>query len=306
MSEARTDLPPTVGPRSSRATMREGAGEARQRLAGGCGRAEGRGEGERQGTVETAKKMIGGGRSRVGGGGAYNYGRFRLGTYRRLDRFPGPGFGERAPDFSAETLDGRRVRLSDYRGRPVVLETGSYSCPMYVGKIGAMNELARRHPEAAFLVLYVREAHPGAGVRPHRCIEDKRALARRASEEDSEGREILVDDLDGTAHLAYGGMPEMVYVLDGEGDVVLRGEWNEPPIVGEALGRLRRGESSRGLRTGFDRVPPLVMLRVLRRAGWDALYDFLVEVPRILAVHLREALGRAGYGSSSADRNDHG
>ena len=255
--------------------------------------------------MRTVRKLFGGGQPRPEADGAYNYGRFRLGAYRRPGRFPGPGVGERAPDFAAETLDGRRARLSDYRGRPVVLETGSYSCPMYVGKIGAMNELARRHPEAAFLVLYVREAHPGTEVRPHRSIEDKRALARRVSEEDSEGREILVDDLDGAAHLAYGGIPEMVYVLDGEGDVVLRGEWNEPPIVDEAVGRLRRGDASRGLRTGFDGVPPLVMLRVLRRAGWDALYDFLVEVPRILAVHLKDALGRAGDGSS-ADRNDHG
>ena len=29
--------------------------------------------------------------------------------------------GDRAPDFEAEDVEGRRIRLSQYRGRPVVL-----------------------------------------------------------------------------------------------------------------------------------------------------------------------------------------
>ncbi len=215
----------------------------------------------------------------------YNYARFRFDLYE-LDRLTGPEVGERAPDFVAETFDGRRVHLSDYRGRPVVLVTGSYTCPQYVDKIDAMNRIAHRYPKAAFLTLYVREAHPGKKVLPHRSMEDKRTLARRTVIEDGERAEILLDDLDGTAHQTYGSLPNVVYIIDEGGTVVMRGDWNNPRVVEEALGRLRRGESLSGMWSGFTPVSPLTAVRVLRRAGWDALGDFLIALPRLAAHHL--------------------
>ena len=40
---------------------------------------------------------------------------------------PGPDLGSFAPDFDLVDLKGRRVRLSDFRGKPVVLALGSYT-----------------------------------------------------------------------------------------------------------------------------------------------------------------------------------
>lgn len=40
----------------------------------------------------------------------------------------GPQVGDRAPDFTATTLDGRQVSLSDYAGRPVVLNFWASWC----------------------------------------------------------------------------------------------------------------------------------------------------------------------------------
>jgi hypothetical protein len=34
----------------------------------------------------------------------------------------------------------------------------------------AMEQLAREHAEATFLVIYVREAHPAENQRPHRSL----------------------------------------------------------------------------------------------------------------------------------------
>ena len=226
----------------------------------------------------------------------YNYNRFRMEAYR-LEGFAGPDVGEPAPDFAAETADGRQVRLSHFRGRPVVLETGSYSCPMYVGNIGAMDRLARRYPEARFLVLYVREAHPGSRVSAHGSMGEKTALARRVATEEPEGREILVDDLEGSAHRAYGNLPDMVYLIGEDGTVLLREQWNDPEIVEEALGRLRRGEPLRGIRPGTNRPPsPRTTLRVLLRAGRDSLGDFLLQFPRMVLAEIRQALKRRRNG----------
>ncbi len=58
-----------------------------------------------------------------------------------------PGLGEVAPDFALEDLEGRSVRLSELRGRPVVLEFGSYTCPIFDGWIPDMDWLAAEYPE---------------------------------------------------------------------------------------------------------------------------------------------------------------
>ncbi len=56
--------------------------------------------------------------------------------------FGGPEPGDRAPDFQARALDGKTIRLSNYRGsKNVVLTLGSATCPMTTGSIGGMNDL---------------------------------------------------------------------------------------------------------------------------------------------------------------------
>ena len=59
----------------------------------------------------------------------YNYDHFGL-DHRTMDHLEGVSIGESAPDFTAMRLDGTTVKLSEFRGKPVVLETGSVSCPM--------------------------------------------------------------------------------------------------------------------------------------------------------------------------------
>lgn len=247
-------------------------------------------------SAEKVEKKANGERSSAGPVEPYNYNRFRMEAYR-LEEFAGPDVGEPAPDFAAEMVDGRQVRLSDFRGHPVVLETGSYSCPMYVGNIGAMDRLARRYPEVKFLVLYVREAHPGSKVSAHRSIEDKAALARKVASEEHEVREILVDDLEGSAHRAYGNLPDMVYLIGEDGTVLLREQWNDPEIVEKALGRLRRREPLHDLKPGANRPPsPRITLRVLLRSGRDSLGDFLLQLPRMVLAELRQSLKRRRNG----------
>ncbi|WP_189052752.1 TlpA family protein disulfide reductase [Longimycelium tulufanense] len=216
----------------------------------------------------------------------YNYEHFSL-AHRTLDRLEGVREGEPAPDFIASRLDGTPVRLSDYRGRPVVLEAGSVTCPMYERGIDRMNALAFRYPDVAFLVLYTREAHPGERLGPHRNMDDKINAARFVAEADSEGRTILVDDLDGSAHRQYGMLPNTVHVIDPDGAVVFRSMWNDPSVVEHALRRMRSGGDPSTLRPRFRPAPPKVLLRILHRAGWQALRDFAVAFPRVVWVHLK-------------------
>ncbi|KAA8962457.1 deiodinase-like protein [Mycobacterium sp.] len=222
---------------------------------------------------------------------AYNYDHFGL-EHRSMDHLGGVAVGEPAPDFTATRLDGTEVKLSDFRGKPVVLETGSASCPMYVGHIEPMNALAFRFPDVAFLVLYVREAHPGRRIGAHRDHAQKTAAARIVADQEQEGRTILIDDLAGTAHRLYGAMPNTVHVIDTDGRVAFRAMWNDPAAVEAVLRTMLAGQDTATVRARFRPTGPATLFRVLRRAGWRAVWDFVVAFPALARAHLRP--GRPG------------
>ena len=73
--------------------------------------------------------------------GAYNYAAFDFAMEAdELTRWlaDGPQLGQPAPDFALLDLDGNTLRLSDLRGGPVVLEFGSYTCPIFSDRVPAM------------------------------------------------------------------------------------------------------------------------------------------------------------------------
>ena len=72
------------------------------------------------------------------------------------------------------------------------------------------------------MFIYSREAHPGEDVPHHDSFEDKLASARLLAEETGIRRDILVDDLDGTVHRAYGLMPNMTWVIGRGGRVAYK------------------------------------------------------------------------------------
>jgi hypothetical protein len=73
--------------------------------------------------------------------------------------------------------------------------------------------------------IYTREAHPGEHVSSHGSFEDKLACANLLRDESGIGRDILVDDLDGTVHRAYGLMPNMTWVIGRGGRVAYKANW---------------------------------------------------------------------------------
>ena len=216
----------------------------------------------------------------------YNYETFSAKLYT-LDAFKGPKPGDKAIDFTATTLDGRSVNLSDYFGKPIVLETGSISCPQYVSRISGMNQLAGEYPEFEFLLLYVREAHPGDKLGSHQSADDKHNMADRLRQEERENRTILIDTMNGQAHQAYGSLPNMLFVIDADGVVAFRTDWNDVQYVRPVLDKMREQQSVADMQYGFKPVGPHVLFRVLYRSGWDALWDFFTSLPALIRGHIK-------------------
>ncbi len=227
----------------------------------------------------------------------YNYDSFDAKHYELLN-FRGPRIGDIAPDFVARCLDGREVRLSDYRGPITVLEMGSITCPIYQTRVKGMHAVASDFPDCQFLVLYVREAHPGAHVCQHKSEADKLASASNLKQIFHENREILVDDIDGTAHLLYGGMPNSVFIIDGQGRIVFRSDWNDVSATKKALTKLQHGESAVAVRSYFKPANPAVGKKVFQHAGKGSAKDFFGSLPtlirqNLLTRNLRELFSRS-------------
>lgn len=220
----------------------------------------------------------------------YNYDTFTRGMLVQdmaTDRVGGPEPGERAPDFEARTLDGDKVRLSDYRGhKNVVLTFGSATCPMTAASIGGMNDLYEEYngDGAQFLLVYVREAHPGEELPAHESMDDKVHAAETLRDEEDVNMPVLVDDLRGSIHKKYGKLPNSTYIIDRSGRVAFRCLWTQPPVVKQALEELLERQQDRGVdhvvvaggeHTTMPKLYPILHAhRALERGGDKALYDF--------------------------------
>jgi hypothetical protein len=125
----------------------------------------------------------------------------------------------------------------------------------------------------AWYFVYTREAHPGEHVGHHGSFETKLANARLLRDEVGIRRPILVDDLEGTAHRAYGLLPNMTWVIGRGGRILYRADWTSAANV-EAF--LDRHEAGRARRPSGGTVSPYLSEQIeYRDVDREAFYDRL-------------------------------
>ena len=216
----------------------------------------------------------------------YNRPRFTVMQYD-WDVFKGPRAGEPAIDFPLTYLDGEEVRISDFRGKWLVIETGSSTCSMYTKNMPGMKALREQHPDVTFVVVYVREAHPGERLHQHQSFDEKMSAARMLAPKYNEDRTVLVDQLEGKFHITYGAMPNIVYVINPEGIVHYRCNWATVDGLAEALADrdnintnehadMHKLNASRGI---------WIAIRTMWTGGIIALWDFIIALPKLAKRH---------------------
>lgn len=217
----------------------------------------------------------------------YNYTKFVNKEYDFLHS-SGVKSGEIIPNFSFLTLDGKTKTISDFADKPIILETGSLSCGMFAGQGNAMNQLANTNKDFNFLLLYIREAHPGKLINAHNTIEQKCKLANRLNREDKiENRTIIIDDINGTVHKFLGAFPNMVFILDINRQVIFKDDWNNAKVLEDAMREYMA--TQKPLLQKWTMLPlPNIPLeyKIFKRAGWDAGLDFILALPQLLFSHL--------------------
>jgi len=217
---------------------------------------------------------------------AYNYHDFTPQIYDFADQ-TGLQPGQKLPNISLLNTSGDPVKLKSLLGKTLVLETGSATCPLYVGKIKNMNAVAAKHKDVNFAVIYVREAHPGSKISAHSTKGAKMKAAQLLLASEPENRTILVDTLAGNLHAKLGLLPNMAYVIAVNGTVLYRADWNIPDKIDEVLQAVKSGAPMPTEPANFAPVPAKYMLGVLYRAGGiKAVLDFIIHLPKLIAKHL--------------------
>ncbi|MGI9616508.1 MAG: deiodinase-like protein [Acidimicrobiales bacterium] len=166
------------------------------------------------------------------------------GSFHRGARRP----GEMLPAFDLPTTDGDRIVTEDFVGdRPLLLVTGSITCPMTASAVPSLKRLfAQCGEDVAFVMLDVREAHPGENYPQPVIMEQKMNHARALRDLYQLPWTVAVDDLDGTLNLAMDAKPNSAYLMDSDGKIVFRSLW----------ARDLRGSIRRPLESAAHERPP--------------------------------------------------
>ncbi len=201
-----------------------------------------------------------------------------------------PGPGDHEPDVDLPTLGGGRFRSTDLgETGPALLIFGSYTCPVTDSAAPGLNELHTRFGDRVrFVMVDVREAHPGKATPQPQGLDEKMAHAEQLRDLHGFQFEVAVDDIDGTLHRALSPKPNSAYVLGKDGAILFRAQWaNDTKALAEALDAIAAGESPSRSQSGGVVRPILRQFRymapVLDRAGGGAWRDMWRVAPPMAA-----------------------
>jgi len=100
-----------------------------------------------------------------------------------------------------------------------------------------MNALADKYADKDIgsIFVYTHEAHPGENWRHLTSMEEKHRHAEALRDVLGVTRPIYLDALDGACHTAWGGQPNMCFIVTRAGAPVYKADWTHVPSVDEAL-----------------------------------------------------------------------
>jgi hypothetical protein len=167
-----------------------------------------------------------------------------------------PALGTVAPEIAAVTLDNKPIHLNDFRGKPVVLEFGSATEPLFRARAKAVEALAKKYEgKVSFIIVYAKESHAadspnaidlntdeGFAFAAPTSLTERIALAKQTAERlHINPAEIAVDQFNDFTSNAYGGYPNMTFIIDSKGILQAGYAWMDPARVGQALDELLVG-----------------------------------------------------------------
>ncbi len=162
-------------------------------------------------------------------------------TYDNINFQPALPVGSVAPDFELRSVDGGTVRLGELTAQGhVVIVFGSITGPLAATHLPDLNRMYEyfKWRGVEFVFIYTGESHPGDRYPHHTSSEQKLAHARELQQLEEVRFPVLVDELPGTFHVAYGDRPNSCFVVNRDGRLVYRTALTDPPVLWEYLTHL--------------------------------------------------------------------
>lgn len=195
------------------------------------------------------------------------------------------------PEFELITTDGSRLVNDDVFGdKPVIFIFGSMTCPMTASAAPSVQDLYDEFGDRVeFIMLYVREAHPGEHFAQSETIEEKLNYARALKEFYGIQWTVAADSIDGNLHRALDPKPNSVFLTDKDGTILFRSLWaSDYRALGLALDAAANGRKPK-FRQSVKMMGPVIramghVQTVMTRGGPQAVRDlWLAGFPMALA-----------------------
>ncbi len=156
--------------------------------------------------------------------------------------------GDTAADFTLYDLNGDSVNLKDElsNGVPVLLVAGSYTCPVFRGKIPVINQVVQNYASAVkVIVIYEVEAHPDIDISPYfgvvnttntniqagilypqpKTYGERKAVCQDLLDSLPINADVVIDGLCNEFWSSYGPAPNNAYLIDTNGIVYSKHGW---------------------------------------------------------------------------------
>ena len=200
-----------------------------------------------------------------------------------------PSAGDPFPQFELTTTDGRRIGKDDFVGKcPLLVVFGSKSCPLTVSSIEPLKQLHQKFGrDIEFVMLNVREAHPGEYNRQPTNYEQKLSRAEELQTQYEIPWVVAVDDIDGTLHRALDTKPNAAYLMDKNGKIAFRGLFAgddtalEQALLSVSKDRPTPKKQSRAMLKPMLRTIGFID-SILKEAGPQAQHDMLRAAPPLI------------------------
>lgn len=226
----------------------------------------------------------------------YRYKAFTTKLLMRDMRFrkSAPKAGKPFPEFKLETTDGKTISKQDFVNyKPLLLIFGSLTCPMTASAIPIIKRLHEKFGDKVeFVLMNVREAHPGELLPQPETVEAKLEHARQLKRLYGVDLTVATDDIEGSLHRALDPKPNAAFLMSIDGTVMFRSLWaSDEKALTQALDDLVHDKPLRKTQSQKMFLPVVnamgYVYEVMQRGGPSAVRDlWLAGFPMALAGRL--------------------
>jgi peroxiredoxin len=132
----------------------------------------------------------------------------------------GPDLGKPAPDFAAADTNGKPVKLSDFKGKLVILEWSNHQCPYVRKHYGAGNMQKTQEAARALGVTWITIISSGPGEQGHVSTAEANRLT---AERNAKPNHVVLDPAGKIGRMYAARVTPHMFIIAPDGKLLYKG-----------------------------------------------------------------------------------